>query len=362
MQVRSRVGGRTCIDSGCGLPHTRPHRRQGQPALPRRDDVRRLGQPRPRRLASASSTARSTPASTSSTPPTSTRAASPRRSSARRLRAAGATTSCSRRRCTAPMGERPEPARQLAALDRRGASRTACGGSAPTGSTSTRSTAPTADTDIDETLGALTDLVRAGQDPLLRQLDVPGARDRRGAVGGGAARPRAVRLRAAAVLDARARHRARRAARVPSSTAWASSRGARSPAAGSPDGAARGRRRRRAREPSRIPARYDMSLPENQRKLDAADALAALAEEAGITLVHMAIAFVLRHPAVTAPDRRPAHDGAAREPSRRDRCHASTRRCSTASTRSSRRGRPSTRWTRAGRRRPSPTRRCAAAK
>ena len=60
-----------------------------------------LGQPRPRRVASASSTARSTPASTSSTPPTSTRTASRRRSSARRSRAAGATTSSSRPSSTA---------------------------------------------------------------------------------------------------------------------------------------------------------------------------------------------------------------------------------------------------------------------
>jgi aryl-alcohol dehydrogenase-like predicted oxidoreductase len=51
----------------------------------------------------------------------------------------------------------------------------------------------------------------------------------------------------------------------------------------------------------RIPRRYDMSLPENQRKLEAADALARLAEEAGLSLIHLAIAFVLRHPAVTAP-------------------------------------------------------------
>jgi aryl-alcohol dehydrogenase-like predicted oxidoreductase len=50
----------------------------------------------------------------------------------------------------------------------------------------------------------------------------------------------------------------------------------------------------------RLPARYDLSLPANQRKLDAADALALLAEEAGISLVHLAIAFVIRHPAVTA--------------------------------------------------------------
>ena len=51
----------------------------------------------------------------------------------------------------------------------------------------------------------------------------------------------------------------------------------------------------------RIPWRYDLSLPENQRKLDAADALAQLAEEAGMTLIQLALAFVLRHPAVTAP-------------------------------------------------------------
>jgi aryl-alcohol dehydrogenase-like predicted oxidoreductase len=50
----------------------------------------------------------------------------------------------------------------------------------------------------------------------------------------------------------------------------------------------------------RIPQRYDLSLPENQRKLDAADALAQLAEEAGISLIQLAIAFVIRHPAVTA--------------------------------------------------------------
>ncbi len=48
------------------------------------------------------------------------------------------------------------------------------------------------------------------------------------------------------------------------------------------------------------PRRYDMSLPGNQRKLEAADSLAKLADEAGITLIEMALAFVIRHPAVTA--------------------------------------------------------------
>jgi aryl-alcohol dehydrogenase-like predicted oxidoreductase len=55
-----------------------------------------------------------------------------------------------------------------------------------------------------------------------------------------------------------------------------------------------------SRRAERIPDRYDMSIPGNQRKLDAAEALAQLAEEAGMSLIHMAIAFVIRHPAVTA--------------------------------------------------------------
>jgi aryl-alcohol dehydrogenase-like predicted oxidoreductase len=55
-----------------------------------------------------------------------------------------------------------------------------------------------------------------------------------------------------------------------------------------------------SRRASRIPDRYDMSAPENQAKLDAADALGALADECGMTLIHMAIAFVINHPAVTS--------------------------------------------------------------
>jgi aryl-alcohol dehydrogenase-like predicted oxidoreductase len=56
-----------------------------------------------------------------------------------------------------------------------------------------------------------------------------------------------------------------------------------------------------SRRAERIPQRYDMSLPGNQRKLDAADALGALADDAGISLIEMALAFVIQHPAVTAP-------------------------------------------------------------
>jgi aryl-alcohol dehydrogenase-like predicted oxidoreductase len=55
-----------------------------------------------------------------------------------------------------------------------------------------------------------------------------------------------------------------------------------------------------SRRSAMIPSRYDLSIPGNQRKLEAADALAKVADEAGITLIEMALAFVLRHPAVTA--------------------------------------------------------------
>ncbi|GAB2601109.1 aldo/keto reductase [Kribbella endophytica] len=50
----------------------------------------------------------------------------------------------------------------------------------------------------------------------------------------------------------------------------------------------------------RFPARFDLGLEVNQRKLAAADALAKLAEDAGMTLIELAIAFVTRHPAVTS--------------------------------------------------------------
>jgi aryl-alcohol dehydrogenase-like predicted oxidoreductase len=51
---------------------------------------------------------------------------------------------------------------------------------------------------------------------------------------------------------------------------------------------------------ARIPARYDLSIPGNQQKLEAVEQLAEVADEAGISLVHLALAFVIRNPAVTA--------------------------------------------------------------
>ena len=50
----------------------------------------------------------------------------------------------------------------------------------------------------------------------------------------------------------------------------------------------------------RFAAAYDAGSPANAAKLEAADALGALADDAGITLIQLAIAFVTRHPAVTS--------------------------------------------------------------
>ncbi|WP_040801992.1 aldo/keto reductase [Nocardia higoensis] len=49
-----------------------------------------------------------------------------------------------------------------------------------------------------------------------------------------------------------------------------------------------------------IPGRFDVDNPANAEKLAAADALAQLAEDAGLTLVQLAIGFVLSHPNISA--------------------------------------------------------------
>jgi aryl-alcohol dehydrogenase-like predicted oxidoreductase len=56
-----------------------------------------------------------------------------------------------------------------------------------------------------------------------------------------------------------------------------------------------------SRRATLVPDRYDLSKPENQRKLDAADALGQLADEVGVSLVQLAVAWVMQHPTVTSP-------------------------------------------------------------
>jgi len=159
---------------------------------------------------------------------------------------------------------------------------------------------PEPDTDIDETLGALTDLVHAGK---VRYL-------------GSSTFPASAIVEAQWVAERRARERfvceqppysilVRGIERevLPTCQRYGMAVIPWSPLAG---GWLTGRYRKGQEVPeshraNRIPARYDMSLSGNQRKLEAADALAILAEKAGMTPVHLALAFVLQHPAVTAP-------------------------------------------------------------
>ncbi|MFC5829631.1 aldo/keto reductase [Nonomuraea insulae] len=55
-----------------------------------------------------------------------------------------------------------------------------------------------------------------------------------------------------------------------------------------------------SRRAALLPARYDMTLEENRRKLAATERLALLAEKAGLSLVQLALQFVIQHPAVTS--------------------------------------------------------------
>jgi aryl-alcohol dehydrogenase-like predicted oxidoreductase len=49
-----------------------------------------------------------------------------------------------------------------------------------------------------------------------------------------------------------------------------------------------------------LPARYDLSIPANQQKLEIVTQLTTLADESNVTLIELALAFVLEHPAITS--------------------------------------------------------------
>src|SRR5689334_14973766 len=51
---------------------------------------------------------------------------------------------------------------------------------------------------------------------------------------------------------------------------------------------------------ARVPDRFDYDKPENQRKLDVVEDLLKVAADAGMSLTHLAMAWVLEHPAVTS--------------------------------------------------------------
>ncbi len=159
---------------------------------------------------------------------------------------------------------------------------------------------PEADTDIDETLGALTDLIRAGKVryigcstfPASQIVEAQWVAQRRGRERFVCEQPPysiLVRGIEADVLPTCRRYGMGVISWGPLAGGWLT-----------------GRYRKGAELPAslraeRIPDRYDMSIPGNQRKLEAADALTRLADEAGITTIELALAFAMRHPAVTAP-------------------------------------------------------------
>lgn len=49
-----------------------------------------------------------------------------------------------------------------------------------------------------------------------------------------------------------------------------------------------------------LPERFDLSRPSNRARLDAVERLATLADEAGLTMIQLALGFVVAHPGVTS--------------------------------------------------------------
>ncbi len=157
---------------------------------------------------------------------------------------------------------------------------------------------PSALMDVEETLGALTDLVRQGKVRYIGSSSYSGSqiveaqwasRDRNLERFVTEQPPYSILVRGieADVLPTTQRYGMGTLTYSPLAGGWLSGRW-RKEAAGSPTSSAR---------PS---ARFDMQLPENQRKLDIVEELAQLAEQAGVTLIELAIAFVINHPGVTS--------------------------------------------------------------
>ncbi|MFC4534989.1 aldo/keto reductase [Sphaerisporangium dianthi] len=153
--------------------------------------------------------------------------------------------------------------------------------------------------DVDETLGALTDLVRAGKVryigsstfPAHQVVEAQWVAERRG-------RERFVSEQPPYSILARGVE----ADVLPVCQAHGMGVLAWSPLAG---GWLTGRYREGAELPESrrsvlVPHRYDMALPENRRKLAAAERLARLADESGLSLIEMSLRFVLQHPGVTS--------------------------------------------------------------
>src|SRR3954471_13927875 len=159
---------------------------------------------------------------------------------------------------------------------------------------------PDPSTDIEETLGALSDLVRQGKVRYIGHSTFPAsaiveaqwASRERGLERFVCEQPPysiLVRHVEADVLPTCARHGLGVISYSPLTGGWLSGRWRRDSGQQSSSRA------------ERLPERFDLTTPANERKLDAVEELAQLAAEAGLTLVQLALAFVLNHPAITAP-------------------------------------------------------------
>jgi aryl-alcohol dehydrogenase-like predicted oxidoreductase len=157
---------------------------------------------------------------------------------------------------------------------------------------------PVPDTDLDETLGALADLVRQGKvryvgsssfsaGQMVEAQWVARERGRQRFVTEQPPYSILVRGIELDVLPTAARHGMGILTYSPLAGGWLSGRWS---AEATPTSPAR----------QRLADRFDMKLPENKRKLEAIEALGKLADEAGLTLIELAIAFVVNHPAVTS--------------------------------------------------------------
>jgi aryl-alcohol dehydrogenase-like predicted oxidoreductase len=156
---------------------------------------------------------------------------------------------------------------------------------------------PRTDTDIEETLGALTDLVHQGKVCYIGSSTFPAsqiveaqwiARDRHleRFVTEQPAYSILVRAIENDILPTCKRHGMGVISYSPLTGGWLSGRWRKDSG------------QQASSRAERLPERFDLSRPANQRKLDAVE---QLADEVGITLIQLAIAFVLNHPAITAP-------------------------------------------------------------
>jgi aryl-alcohol dehydrogenase-like predicted oxidoreductase len=161
---------------------------------------------------------------------------------------------------------------------------------------------PDRTTDIDETLSALSDLVHAGKVRYLGASKVPASAiveaqwtaDRRGHERFRTEQPPYSMLTRGIeydVLPTCLRHGMGVLSYSPLAGGWLSGRYRKGQEISGPGSAARA---------ARFADAYDSANAANAAKLDAADALGRLADEAGLSLIQMAIAFVTRHPAVTS--------------------------------------------------------------